>query len=115
MFERLSAKEVNWERYPADTGGKFDIYARINQDQNDHLAEGQCKYTKSLSHQKLSNLVQEMMELCHPHKFGCVFHKVPAGKGGSSPLLVTLHVSDFRLLFDAWVSVKHGEYRHVQN
>ena len=85
-FERKVAKFLGGERYPADSGGRSDVFT-------DEL-EAQCKYVKDMSHRELTDLAQEMQH--HKKgKHGFVVHQIPPGQGKQTPMLITMTAEVF--------------------
>ena len=80
-------------RHKANSGERLDF-------ENKHVV-GQCKLTKNLSLEKLTQLAEEMDVVGHhTDRLGVVCTKVRRGRGKESPMLITMTRRQFMDWFD---------------
>lgn len=91
QFERVAAKLIEGERYPANQGGDVDV-------EGEQWA-GQCKLVKTMP---LAELVRQVVRIetaaGKKGKSGVLFVKLRAGKGNVTPMLVIQSEESWRAL-----------------
>lgn len=92
-FERRMAALFETTRHPANQGGRVDFTGQG--------VIGQCKEVKTMSLERITQLVEEMDSLAGANRIGVVCVKVRRGRGQASPALVVVSAETWARLIQS--------------